>query len=244
VINHLSALIVPSGLATALFVLAAAAAVTRTTRRFSAPLATMAALVLLLFSNGLVATLLISPLEYEFPAVSDPSRFPEVRTIVVLTGYAADDAAFPLSAKMNAASAFRVLEAANILSQRPDCRIIVSGHPVAARVMGQQLRQLGVPDAALMIDNMSNSTAASAATVHELLGSVPVFLVTSAGHLRRAVWAFRRSGLEPVAAPTDYQLPRSVWQSSWTTSAAHLQASDLAIHEYVALAWYRARGVR
>ena len=78
----------------------------------------------------------------------------------------------------------------------------------------------------------------------ELLGPAPVFLVTSAGHMRRAAWSFEQQGLLPVAAPTDHLMPRSVRQASWTTSALHLQASDLALHEYLGLAWYRLRESR
>jgi uncharacterized SAM-binding protein YcdF (DUF218 family) len=240
-VNSLSDLVEPSGFATALFLLGVACAVSRRTRRHSLALAAASGLVLLIFSNGLVATLLMSPLEHAYPALHDPTRHPEVRTIVVLTGWAADDDIFPLSSKMNSASAFRVLEAANLYAARPDCRVLISGSVVAARIMHQQLLRLGVPDRVLLIDIEPNSTAESAARTHELLGDAPVFLVSSAGHLRRAMWAFQQHGIRPVAAPTDYLLPRSPWKASWTTSAFHLQASDLAAHEYVGLAWYRLR---
>jgi len=240
-VNSLSDLVEPSGFATVLFLLGVACTVTRRTRRHSLALAATSGLVLLVFSNGLVATLLMSPLEYEYPALHDPTRHPEVRTIVVLTGWAADDDVLPLSAKMNSASAFRVLEAANLYAARPDCRVLVSGSVTTARIMHQQLQRLGVPDQALLIESESKNTAASAARVRELLGDAPVFLVSSAGHMRRAMWAFQQQGVRPIAAPTNHMLPRSPWSASWTTSATHLQASNLAAHEYVGLAWYRLR---
>jgi len=243
-VNSLSDLVEPSGFATVLFLLGVACTVTRRTRRYSLALAAASGLVLLVFSNGLVATLLMSPVEYEYPALHDPTRHPEVRTIVVLTGWAEDDDFFPLSAKMNSSSAFRVLEAANLYAARPDCRILVSGSATAARIMHQQLQLLGVPAQALLIDIESNDTAASAARVRELLGKAPVFLVSSAGHMRRAMWTFQQQGVRPIAAPTDHLLPRSPRSASWTTSALHLQASDLAMHEYAGLAWYRIRELR
>lgn len=242
-IGVVSALVVPSGIATLLFLAGIACAFTRRTRRYSWVLATGAAIVLLFFSNGLVATLLTSPLEYEYPALHHPEQYPEVRTIVVLTGWAADDDVFPLSAKMNSASAFRVLEAANLHALRPDCRVLVSGSATAAGVMGRQLQMLGVPEHDLIIDVMSKTTAESAVHVRNLLGSAPVFLVSSAGHMRRSMWALEQQGLRPVAAPTDYMLPGSMRQASWTTSPLHLQASDLAVHEYLGLAWYRLRAL-
>jgi uncharacterized SAM-binding protein YcdF (DUF218 family) len=240
-ISELSNLVEPSGFATLLFLLGMGFAIIRRTRRYSLPLAAASALVLLVFSNGLVATLLMSPLEYEYPALQDAARYRDVRTIVVLTGWAADDDNFPLSSKMNAASAFRVLEAANLHAARPDCRVLVSGSATAARIMRQQLLRLGIPDEAITIDIVPNGTAASAAGTRELLGDAPVFLVSSAGHMRRAMWAFLQHGIRPIAAPTDYLLPLSPWRASWTTSALHLQASDLAAHEYAGLAWYKFR---
>ena len=69
-----------------------------------------------------------------------------------------------------------------------------------------------------------------------------MFLVTFAGHMRRAVGVFRKKGVVTIPAPTDYMLPRSAWHASWTTSAVHLQASDLAVHEYLGIAWYRLTG--
>jgi uncharacterized SAM-binding protein YcdF (DUF218 family) len=244
VISLLSALAVPSGLATMLFLTGVAFALVPRSRKYSLPLAAAAAFLLLVFGNGVVATLLMSPLEYAYPALQEPQRHPDVHTIVVLTGWAADDDDFPLSAKMNAASAFRVLEAANLHAARPDCRVLVTGSDTAARVMARQLRALGVPDEDLVVDVMSNDTAESARQARRLLGPAPVFLVTSAGHMRRAAWSFEQQGLLPVAAPTDHLMPRSIRQASWTTSALHLQASDLALHEYLGLAWYRLREFR
>jgi len=69
-----------------------------------------------------------------------------------------------------------------------------------------------------------------------------VFLVTSAGHMRRAVGVFSKKGVVPIPAPTDYMLPRKARHASWTTNAVHLQASDIAVHEYLGIAWYRLTG--
>ncbi len=241
-IDSLQDVLVPSGFATLLFLAGLATVLFRRTRRIAHLLLTASATVFLLFSNGLVATLLLSPLEYAYPALSEPSAHPDAMAIVVLTAYAADDPLMPLSGKMNGSAAFRVLEAANLRSARPDCRVIVSGSKDAALIMGKQLQVLGVPADRLTIDVASNNTAASAKQLGSLIGNKPVFLVTSAGHMRRAVGVFRKHGMLPIPAPTDYWLPRHARQASWTTSAEHLQASDLAFHEYVGLAWYRLTG--
>lgn len=241
-IGHILNAFVPSGFATAVFLAGLTAFFFRRTRSLAVPLVAAAAAVFLVFSNGLVASLISSPLEYWYPAMRDPRGHPEAKVIVVLTGYAADDADMSLSGKMNASSAFRVLEASNLWAARPDCIVVVSGYSTTADIMALQLRLLGIPDRALRVDGDSNSTAQSAENMGKLLGDRSLFLVTSAGHMRRAVGVFRKIGMNPIPAPTDYQLPRLAGHASWTTSPRHLQASDFAVHEYVALAWYRLTG--
>ena len=237
-IGGLHDIFLPSGFATLLFLAGLATTAIGRTRRMSCRLFAAAAAVLVIFSNGLVATLLMIPLEYAQPALLDPRAHTDTQVIVVLTAYAAGDANMPESAHMNASSAFRILEAANLSFLRPDCRVIVTGSAEAARIMGHQLRILGVSDERLSIDITSNTTAASATRLKSMIGDSSLFLVTSAGHMRRAIGVFRKSGMHPIPAPTDYQLPGNALYASWTTSPIHLEASDLAIHEYFGLAWY------
>lgn len=237
--SHLLNVASPSGFATTLFLAGSVALIFRRTRSLAIPLMAGAATVLVAFSNGLVASLLSSPIEYEFPALREPRQHPEAKFIAVLTAYAADDADMPLSGKLNASAAFRVLEAANLWAARPDCVVVVSGSATAADIMARQLRALGIPDRALIVDGDSDSTADSATFLGSLATGRSLFLVTSAGHMRRSVGVLRKKGMNPIPAPTDYQLPRLARNASWTTSPTHLQASDLAMHEYFALVWYR-----
>lgn len=241
-IGHLAEAILPSGFATVLFLVGIAALPFRRARTVALPLLVGSAAVFVTFSNGLVASALSSPLEYSYPALHDPRAHPESKVIAVLTGYAADDADMSLSGKLNASSAFRVLEAANLWAARPDCLVVVSGSATAADIMARQLRSLGIPIEALVVDGDSDSTAESAEYLGNVAKGESLFLVTSAGHMRRAVGVMRKQGLNPIPAPTDYRLPRLARHASWTTSAAHLQASDLAVHEYVAIVWYRLSG--
>jgi uncharacterized SAM-binding protein YcdF (DUF218 family) len=200
------------------------------------------AMLYLLFSNGIVATALMSPLEHAYPPVQDARDHPDVSLIVVLTAYAADDADMSLSGKLNSSAAFRVLEAANLRAARPDAVVLVTGADTAARIMAEQLRRLGIPAEGLIVDAESPNTADSAAKAKELAGGRAMFLVTSGGHMRRAIGTFARQGLRVVPAPTDYWLPRDPLDASWTPSSLHLRASDHAVHEYLALAWYRLSG--
>lgn len=235
-------LVTPSSLGATLFLLGLFALIVPAIRRFARPLLIASGAVLAVFSFGPVATLLLAPLEYEYPAMKDPERHGAARTIVLLTAYASADPSMPLSSRMNSSSAFRVLEAASLANRRPDCRIVISGNPMGAAAMGAQLEAMGIAPARIVLETASRNTAASAQSLKPLVGAGPVFLVTSAAHMRRTLAAFARNGIEALAVPADHQLPADVARAEWSLSPFNLGASDLALHEYIGLLWYRLTG--
>jgi uncharacterized SAM-binding protein YcdF (DUF218 family) len=105
--------------------------VLRRLRRAALPLLATSAGLVIVFSSGTTATALMSPLEYTQPALDDARNHLQASDIVVLTGWAGDDPNLPLSAKLNDASAYRVLLALELYRERPDCRVIVTGHGTA-----------------------------------------------------------------------------------------------------------------
>jgi len=236
---HVKDVIDPSGIATLLFLAGAVALLVRRMRPWARPLLAASAAVVFVFSSALMAALLLGPLESSYPALRNPQQYPQAGVIAVLTGFAIDDPEMPLSAQMNASSAYRVLEAANLWSLRPDCLVVISGSNPTAQIMARQLQSLGVPEDRVKVDGDSDNTAGSADHVERIARGRPVFVVTSAGHMRRAVETFRKRGMIPIPAPTDYRLPKTAAMEFWGTSPAHLQASDFAFHEYLGLAWYR-----
>jgi uncharacterized SAM-binding protein YcdF (DUF218 family) len=171
----------------------------------------------------------------------DGRAHPEARHIVVLTGWAADDPAMPLTGRLNPSSAYRVLMALELHRDRPDCDVIVSGERKTVRIMGEALEKLGVPRDTLRLEDGGSSTADSARLLAPLVAKDAFFLVTSAGHLPRSMEEMERAGLNAVPAPTDHQLPRDWRRADWKPSPTSLYASELAIHEYLGRAWRRLR---
>ena len=235
----IGALLVPSGLAYGLFVLGLLACFKW--RRLSWALLAASGAITLVSSSGTVAAALLSPLEYEYPAMHGTQAHPELKHIVVLTGYAADDPNMPLTGRLHYASAFRVMMALQLQQQCPTCDVIISGSPVTARIMGEALVGLGLPKERLTLETDSKNTAASAANLRPLL-TEPFFLITSAGHMRRSMAVLKHQGLQPIAVPTDYQGPKD-WRNAELRPSPQSQfASDLAMHEYIGLLWYRLQG--
>jgi uncharacterized SAM-binding protein YcdF (DUF218 family) len=99
---------------------------------------------------------------------------------------------------------------------------VVGGHcpkgldhtPAEAEGMARLVRTLGVPEAAIRVDRLSNSTVTNAARAAAILlpeGRRRVWLVTQPFHLRRARFHFRRAGFEPLGwhidASVQYRRP-------------------------------------
>lgn len=75
--------------------------------------------------------------------------------------------------------------------------------------------------------------------------SVQLVLVTSAIHMSRAMYLFQKTGLDPLAAPTNHlvkkgQQKKDFWY--WLPSSGNIKRMESAIHEYVGLFWYKLGG--
>jgi uncharacterized SAM-binding protein YcdF (DUF218 family) len=237
----IGAMLVPSGLAYVLFILGLLTCLHVRSRRFSWGLFVASGTITFVCSSGMVATALLSPLEYEYPAIHDRQAYPSIDRIVVLTGYAADDPDMPLTGRLHFASGFRVMMALQLQRQCATCEVIVSGDPTTAKVMGDALVALGLPKERLVLETASKNTAASAVNLRPLVRE-PFFLITSAGHMRRSIAVLEANGLLPIPVPTDYQGPKDWRNAELHPSPQSLFAADLAVHEYIGLVWYRLKG--
>lgn len=231
-------LVVPSNFAFLLAIVGFALAAARRTRAKAIYFLGTAVVLLFVFSSGRVAALLLSPLEYQYPRVSSPLDA-RAQHIVVLAAYAADDSNMPLSSRPNSSALYRIVEAVHLKQRCKTCRLIVSGSPATVNVMAQTLESLGVPATDITLDRESLNTAQSAQFVRGTLKRQYFYLVTSAGHMPRAIGLFRKQDLQPIAAPTDFQMPKQIQRSPWRPSSMGLAYSDLAVHEHVGIWWYR-----
>jgi uncharacterized SAM-binding protein YcdF (DUF218 family) len=239
-IDYLKELVVPSNFCLAIAILGCLLWLIPRTRRIGTFAVATSAAMLLIFSSGKTAAWLLSPLEYAYPRIPDGPLQPGA--IVVLAGYAADDRDMPLSSRPNGSTLFRVAEAVDLWRRCQDCTVAVTGFDPTVKVMGELLVALGIPASQLHLDNQANTTADSAVNMRALLNDKRIYLVTSAGHMTRSLGVFVKQGLNPIPAPTDFQLPKRVAQADWRPTPFHLNCSDTAVHEYVGIWWYRLRG--
>lgn len=229
----------PSGLITLLAVSAGVMYLVFKRRRIAAYASAFAALVYVVFASGLTAFWLMSHLEYEHAPGQDVKTVAAPDIIVVLTGYARADDRIPITGHVNSSSGFRLLEAARIFVRTRRMNIIISGNDEVPIIMRDLLVQLSVPQDRIITDQESSNTYESAINLRNRLAGKQFYLVTSAGHMPRALRVFLKQGLQPIPAPTEYLSSASLRDSNILPSGQHLAISDLAIHEYLGLMWYR-----
>jgi len=213
----------------------------RWTRMWSVYSGGVALALYAILGAGPVSFLLLGQLEYQIPPATMLERI-EAGTIVVLAGHAEYNFDHPLSSQVNSASAVRLLEVLRLFQSAPNSSVIISGGGDVPVIMRDVLVSSGIPDEQVLVDSSSNSTFESARNLVATLGEAPFLLVTSAGHMPRAMGVFRKVGTNPLPVPTHYLTQRNWLATQYLPSLMHLECTDLAISEYAALLWYRVNG--
>ncbi len=203
-IDLIKGLVMPSHIAALFFLVAVVLALMVKHRRKAFMAFTAGAIVYLVFSNGVVATALIGPLENRYPPFDYSASTGGIRDVVVLTAFATADERMPLSSRAGSSTLYRVMEVVNLFDRMDLERVYISGDEIAGNVMVDLLVTAGVPQEAIALDPKSMNTSQSPQHLLSELGETEFYLVTSAGHLPRAMGVFRKRGLSPVPVPTDF----------------------------------------
>jgi uncharacterized SAM-binding protein YcdF (DUF218 family) len=127
----------------------------------------------------------------------------------------------------------------------PDCKLVFSGSAgrsqpeIRTALVMRDMTALVEPERRVDAEAESSNTGEHPGNVRPFVGDRPFALVTSANHMPRAMRIFRSAGLDPVAYPVDY-LAGGVSYSVYDLipSADSLWADQVALREYLALAYY------
>ena len=206
-------------------------------------------LVLAFFSYGGVSDLFIRPLEQKYPPVSDFQAVKDVKWVVVLGGGSTVDPALPLSTYLSEASLVRLSEGIRIHNKLPETKLIMTGRsgfegitPVA-KVMADTAREWGVKPEDIIIEPKATDTKDHPIRVKEIIGRDKFIMVTSATHMPRAMALFKKYGMHPTPAPTDYLVKKKegISTGDFFPNADALEKSGRAIHEYLGMVWAKLR---
>ena len=131
-------------------------------------------------------------------------------------------------------------------------RILLSGSALEgkvseAQIMARLLRQRGIPDSALILENESRNTYENARFSDIMMRSQKLksaLLVTSALHMPRALGSLEKRGIQVTAAGGAPQivLPAKDAPELWWPHTRSLSASRTIIKEYLGLFGYWVRG--
>ncbi len=208
-----------------------------------------------LMSTPLVAGGLEAALGREYAPIVGPEQMEGAGAIVVLGGgsvtHRAPGGEIPL---LSDSSALRVIEAARLYRLMDEPWVVASGGGEETRQGGSTesqamrlaLMALGVPAERILVESASRNTRDQALQVGPILQAHGVecfVLVTSPTHMPRALGAFRAVGLEPipaVSAQHSEALPLPTFPLQPDLEA--LEASKVAVREFIALGYYRLRG--
>ena len=214
------------------------------TRRVGQWLALLSVVALAVLSTPLVATWLLVRLEDALPLAPDPANPPQA---ILLLG--ADTQRWTAGATDIGMLSLERVRAAAILARRTGLPILVSGGVTSesgadvCAVMAQSLEQdFNQPvrwRECRSLDTWENAALSVPLLAAEGIGSA--YIVTHGWHMRRALLAFRPTGLAVTAAPVGIDAEPTVSFGGLVPSARGMHLAYWAIHEWVGLVAYRAR---
>ncbi len=241
-VKFISSLLLP--LPIALIVLLVALVV----KRWRVLLSLFSACLLIACSLSITADMLTGNLETSYmPLVSLPEG---IHTIVVLGAGARNDPNQPANTQLNAASLARLVEGVRLYrsnsNKKAPLKLVLSGgrvfqSPDETGPLNNTADVLGVDPADVLIENGSRNTKEEAKHLKGLLSNQAFVLVTSATHMKRALYLFEQEGMHPVPAPTQFLTRKHSKKSLlyWIPRSSNLVHTDIALHEYLGLLWAR-----
>lgn len=241
-LEFLGNIILPSNLSILFLIVGVILVINRKRRRAGWIMFALSATIYVIFGTGIISTWLLGTLENRYTSLASTEGLQDVKCIVILAGYAERHEELPLSSEVNFASAYRLMEGLRIVHLLPGSEILISGGGEVPGIMRELLASMGLPEQRISIDNHSNNTHESAENVKTLMGGEKFILITSAGHMPRAIGAFVKAGMDPVPAPTNFMSVRERRFMDYLPAPHHLVYADLAVHEYLGMAWYRLTG--
>jgi uncharacterized SAM-binding protein YcdF (DUF218 family) len=209
-------------------------------------LVTAGTVLLLLLGNTGISGELLRPLERRYSplVVSSGAQTPgplrEGMFIVVLGGGYSSDPSVDMVSRLDERTLARLTEGIVLYREVPGCKLLLSGGPPdQAESMAKVALALGVKEQDIVLDRNSKNTEQEAIFVAPTVGNAPFVLVTSASHMPRAMGLFRKLGMNPIAAPTDYLAqgrlrlePDDVFPGYYG-----LYESERAVYEYLGIIW-------
>jgi len=201
--------------------------------------------LLVLAGYGVFTDRLAASLENRYPPLHDLEAIKKNHDpvfIAVLGGGSYPDQQLPLSSQLAPDSLSRLVEGIRLYRRLPGAKLLLSGGAAfqdvpEALTLAKTAILLGAREEDLVVEAKSLDTADQAREIAARVGKVPCILVTSAIHMPRSVALFRKHGLNPIPAPTNYLTVKQtrLAPGAFFPNATSLRRAEAAIHEYLGL---------
>lgn len=198
----------------------------------------------LLTVTSLLPDVLIERLERNYTVldIASLTEMDSAHIIVLGSGHISDMRLTALD-RLSGTSLSRMVEGIRLYHKMQNSVLISSGYAKydaisnAAAVRNAAL-ELGVDGSRIQMLEKAANTWEEAQYYRERFGtSVPLILVTSATHMKRAMMVFKAMGLDPIPAPTDFIVKKRI-RRDWL-SHENFRKVQIALHEYIGLVYYR-----
>lgn len=206
----------------------------------------LSVLSLWLLSTPQVAYHLLTPLEHYYPVLKADDLDKHASVMVVLGGGGTLAPEYGVTYTVSPDALSRLRYAA-YLHRKTQLPIVISGGNPEARTLAEgteaewMLKTLKedflVP--AVIGEKRSTNTADEAIYLTSFFkhhSIQKIYLITNAWHMPRSVFAFRRTGVEIIPAPTGFtQILSNHALLNYLPSRAALEESTIALHEYMGI---------
>jgi uncharacterized SAM-binding protein YcdF (DUF218 family) len=219
----------------------------RRARRWPLRLAAVSGALTLVLMATPLGYLLIRPLDLRF----SPTLPDDAAHIVVLAGAEALRQSTQAGRLEVSAAGERIIEGAALARRYPAARVWIVGGirgeddgRADAEWTANAWARLGIAPERIVVVDTTRDTCGNAEAVAAARPVGTMMLVTSAWHMPRSVACFRANGLAVETWPVDYRSwPAKGFADMWSADpSGNLARVDMALHEWVGLALYRAQG--
>lgn len=178
-------------------------------------------LLLLLTATPFLSSIYISLLETRYPPFT-PAPASQFDAVVVLAGAVLHKGSLRPTDEPSETSRQRTACGAELWLQGLAPRLLLAGGdatvrrtgPPVSREMKRLALRLGVPEAAIQVEENSRTTYENAVQTKALLGPARILLVTAAYHLPRAVGLFEKQGFTVTPVACGYESTHRL-QQAW-----------------------------
>ncbi|MDF2153682.1 envelope biogenesis factor ElyC [Vibrio sp. CAU 1672] len=193
-----------------------------------------------------ISTSLLMPLEREYKAFLPTSS--SVDYVMVLGHGHVVDNDIPPTSQLSRTALMRLAEGTRILRMYPGAKLILSGYAGGseisqARMMANVALSLGVAKSEIILLEDAKDTWEEARQAAAFVQQKDIVLVTSASHMKRAMYEFNAAGIQPIPAPTNFLAVDAIkqpWQK-FAPKAQYLEQTERFWHETLGLLWQRLR---